>query len=50
MAPGHVISSVKHFLGDGGTGGRDQGDTRVSEQVLRDVHARATKAASPRAR
>lgn len=39
MAPGHVISSVKHFLGDGGTGGRDQGDTRVSEQVLRDVHA-----------
>lgn len=39
MKPGHVISSVKHFLGDGGTGGRDQGDTRVSETVLRDVHA-----------
>lgn len=38
MKPGHVISSVKHFLGDGGTGGRDQGDTRVSEAVLRDVH------------
>ncbi|WP_276039754.1 exo 1,3/1,4-beta-D-glucan glucohydrolase [Sphingomonas sp. GM_Shp_1] len=39
MRPGHVISSIKHFLGDGGTGGRDQGDTRVSEEVLRDVHA-----------
>ena len=39
MKPGHVIASVKHFLGDGGTGGRDQGDTRVSEEVLRDVHA-----------
>ncbi|WP_425288443.1 glycoside hydrolase family 3 N-terminal domain-containing protein [Sphingomonas gellani] len=38
MGPGHVISSIKHFLGDGGTGGRDQGDTRVSETVLRDVH------------
>jgi beta-glucosidase len=43
MAPGHVISSVKHFLGDGGTGGRDQGDTRVSEKVLRDVHAAGYK-------
>ncbi|WP_428970381.1 glycoside hydrolase family 3 N-terminal domain-containing protein [Sphingomonas sp. Xoc002] len=39
MKPGHVISSIKHFLGDGGTGGRDQGDTRVPEEVLRDVHA-----------
>ena len=38
MKSGHVIASVKHFLGDGGTGGRDQGDTRVSEEVLRDVH------------
>ncbi|MDH5824518.1 glycoside hydrolase family 3 N-terminal domain-containing protein [Luteimonas sp. RD2P54] len=36
----HVMSSVKHFLGDGGTsGGKDQGDTEVSEAVLRDVHA-----------
>ena len=34
-----VIASVKHFLGDGGTlGGKDQGDTPVSEAVLRDVH------------
>ncbi|WP_317852490.1 exo 1,3/1,4-beta-D-glucan glucohydrolase [Xanthomonas sp. CFBP 8445] len=35
----HVISSVKHFLGDGGTtDGKDQGDTRISEQQLRDIH------------
>ena len=39
MAPGHVIATAKHFLGDGGTGGRDQGDTRVSEDVLATVHA-----------
>ena len=38
LAPNHLIATTKHFLGDGGTGGRDQGDTRVSEQVLRDVH------------
>ena len=47
MRPGHVISSVKHFLGDGGTGGRDQGDTRVSEGVLRDVHAAGYTTALP---
>jgi beta-glucosidase len=39
MGPGYVMSSIKHFLGDGGTGGRDQGDTQVTESVLRDVHA-----------
>jgi beta-glucosidase len=39
MAPGHTLSSVKHFLGDGGTlGGRDQGDTVVTEKVLSHVH------------
>ncbi len=38
LAPNHLIATTKHFLGDGGTGGRDQGDTRISEQVLRDVH------------
>ncbi|WHO37928.1 exo 1,3/1,4-beta-D-glucan glucohydrolase [Sphingobium sp. AP49] len=38
LAPNHLIATTKHFLGDGGTGGRDQGDTVVSEQVLRDVH------------
>ena len=36
----HVMSSVKHFLGDGGTAnGKDQGDTIVSEAQLRDIHA-----------
>jgi beta-glucosidase len=38
LAPDHLIATTKHFLGDGGTGGRDQGDTRVSEKTLRDVH------------
>ena len=36
----HVMTTVKHFLGDGGTtNGKDQGNTDVSEAVLRDVHA-----------
>jgi beta-glucosidase len=40
MAPGHTLSSVKHFLGDGGTqDGRDQGNTVVPESELRDIHA-----------
>nr|WP_230781622.1 glycoside hydrolase family 3 protein [Sphingomonas sp. Leaf37] len=47
MAPGHVIASVKHFLGDGGTGGHDQGDARVPESVLRDVHAAGYMSALP---
>ncbi|MDX3775275.1 exo 1,3/1,4-beta-D-glucan glucohydrolase [Chromatiaceae bacterium AAb-1] len=35
-----VISTVKHFLGDGGTeGGDDQGDNLASEQELFDIHA-----------
>lgn len=35
-----VISTVKHFVGDGGTtGGIDQGNTEVSEQQLFDIHA-----------
>jgi len=39
MAPGRTLSSVKHFLGDGGTlAGRDQGETVVSEEQLRAVH------------
>ncbi len=39
MAPGHTLSSVKHFLGDGGTlAGRDQGNTIVTEAVLSRVH------------
>jgi beta-glucosidase len=34
----HVIASPKHFLGDGGTGGKDQGDNLASEVDLRDIH------------
>lgn len=35
-----VMSTIKHFLGDGGTtDGKDQGDTDVSEAQLRDIHA-----------
>jgi beta-glucosidase len=46
LAHGHTLSSVKHFLGDGGTlAGRDQGDTVVSEQHLRAVHAQGYIAA-----
>ncbi len=40
MSPGHTLSTLKHFLGDGGTReGRDQGDTLASEAQLREVHA-----------
>jgi len=35
----HVLATAKHFLADGGTdGGHDQGDARISETELRDVH------------
>jgi beta-glucosidase len=33
----HVIATAKHFLGDGGTGGRDQGNNTASEEQLRDI-------------
>ena len=40
LAPGHVMGTIKHFLGDGGTaGGVDQGDARIDEQTLVRVHA-----------
>jgi beta-glucosidase len=39
LDPLHVIATAKHFLGDGGTtDGRDQGNTEVDEETLRDVH------------
>ena len=39
LEPGRTVSSVKHYLGDGGTeGGRDQGDTVLSEQELIRIH------------
>ena len=34
----HVIATPKHFVGDGGTGGKDQGDNLASEAELRDIH------------
>src|SRR5690606_24871607 len=35
----HVLATVKHFLGDGGTtDGKDQGNTEVTEAQLRDIH------------
>jgi beta-glucosidase len=46
IAPGHTLSSVKHFLGDGGTlGGRDQGDTILPEAYLSAVHGAGYPAA-----
>ena len=42
----HVISTAKHFLGDGSTsGGRDQGDSLASEADLARLHAPGYKAA-----
>ena len=46
MAPGHTLSSVKHFLGDGGTlGGRDQGNSILPEAQLSAVHGAGYPAA-----
>jgi beta-glucosidase len=39
LGENHLLANVKHFLGDGGTkDGKDQGDTLVSEAVMRDIH------------
>ena len=39
LAPNKIIGTAKHFLGDGGTYlGVDQGDTKVSENILKDIH------------
>lgn len=46
LSVGHTLSSVKHFVGDGGTlAGRDQGNTVASESQLRRVHAAGYPAA-----
>jgi beta-glucosidase len=38
-APGSVLATAKHFIGDGGTtGGVDQGNTQISEAELRAIH------------
>ncbi len=36
----HVLATAKHFLGDGATGGRDEGDNTASETELRDTGRR----------
>lgn len=39
LAGPYVLASTKHYLADGGTfEGRDQGDARISEEELRDIH------------
>ena len=35
----HVLATAKHFVGDGGTGGHDEGDNPASETELREVDA-----------
>ena len=46
MAPPHVLASVKHYLGDGGTvNGRDQGENEAPEMLLAQVHAAGYPAA-----
>ncbi len=48
LAPGKVIATAKHFLGDGGTAdGKDQGDNVATEAELRDIHAAGYAAAIP---
>lgn len=41
----HVIATAKHFFGDGGTGGIDQGDTKGDLETLIDFHGRPYPAA-----
>ena len=40
LSESHVVSTVKHFIGDGATtDGIDQGDAAIDEQTLFEVHA-----------
>ncbi|MEU0092997.1 glycoside hydrolase family 3 N-terminal domain-containing protein [Kribbella sp. NPDC006257] len=48
-APGSVLATAKHYVGDGGTvGGKDQGETNISEAELRAIHLPPFKAAVDR--
>lgn len=48
MGEGKVISSAKHFLADGATErGVDQGDAKISETELKEVHAAGYYSAIP---
>jgi len=39
MANDRILSAAKHFLADGGTfEGKDQGDAKITEEELRDIH------------
>src|SRR4051794_22316462 len=47
--PASVLATAKHFVGDGGTtGGKDQGDTQLSEADLRAIHLPPFRAAVAR--
>jgi beta-glucosidase len=38
-APGSILATAKHYIGDGGTtNGTDQGNTQISEAELRAIH------------
>jgi beta-glucosidase len=48
-APGSVMATAKHYVGDGGTtGGVDQGNTQLSEADLRAIHLPPFQAAVQR--
>jgi beta-glucosidase len=48
-APGSVMATAKHYVGDGGTtGGVDQGNTQISEADLRAIHLPPFQAAVQR--
>ncbi|HSR99843.1 MAG TPA: glycoside hydrolase family 3 N-terminal domain-containing protein [Kofleriaceae bacterium] len=48
-APGSVLATAKHFVGDGGTtGGMDQGNTQITEAELRQIHLPPFQAAVQR--
>jgi beta-glucosidase len=45
-APGSILATAKHYIGDGGTtGGKDQGNTEISEKELREIHLPPFRAA-----
>jgi beta-glucosidase len=48
-APGSVLATAKHYIGDGGTtGGVDQGNTQITEADLRAIHLPPFQAAVQR--
>ena len=48
-APGSVLATAKHYIGDGGTtGGVDQGNTQITEAELRAIHLPPFQAAVQR--